>query len=425
MGNDSLRLVIVGGGIAGHAACRAALETSPDTEIIMVSKEPFSLYSPCLLPYYVAGEISRDRLFIEGYYGPVGGRVSFLKESRVIEIDPSRKSLTLDRGTLSYDRLILAVGGSGLTPPLPGIDLPGVFQFKTLGDVDDLMNRPARKAIVVGSGPIGVEAAIALKMRGMEVGLVELADQLLPTILDAAPAGLVQSLLVDAGIEAMVGEQVQGLEGKDRVEAVLTAKNRIPADLVVFAVGISPSAAVAEKAGIKIGKTGGIATDTFLRTSDPNIWACGDCVESLDRITGSPVLSILWPNAIAQGLVAGTNALGGEKLYHGSFSFVTVKLFDNFVFSFGPTSRSMADCVVTERKSRKGYARLLTKGERLVGVQVVGDDSWAGITSAILNHDRSLLWANSFKKGHIYQGPYALKLMTAISKSTLETCVKE
>lgn len=416
-GDKSLRLVIVGGGIAGHAACRSALETSPDAEIVMVLKEPFPLYSPCLLPYYVAGEISRDRLFIEGYSSPETGRVSFLRESKVIEIDPSRKSLTLGRGFLPYDRLILAIGGHGLTPPLPGINLPGVFQFKTLADADGLMDWPGKRAVVVGSGPIGVEAAIALNMRGMEVWLMELADQLLPAILDPAPAGIVQSLLAGAGIKVTVGEQVQGLEGKDRVEAVLTATNRIPADLVVFAVGISPSIDMAEKAGVRVGRTGGIATDPSLRTSDPNIWACGDCIESRDLITGLPALNMLWPNAIAQGSVAGINAMGGTKLYHGSFSFVVVKLFDSFVFSFGPTSQSLADCTVTEKKSRKGYARLLTKEERLLGVQIIGDDSWAGITSALLNCKRGLLTANSFRRGGICHTPHALGLMRPMAKS--------
>ncbi|MCX5805706.1 MAG: FAD-dependent oxidoreductase [Proteobacteria bacterium] len=410
-----MRLVVIGSGIASHAACRYALEISHNIEIIVISKDPLPLYSPCLLPYYVAGEISRDRLFIRGDYSPAMEHVSFMTDTKIVEIDPPRKLLILNQGTFSYDRLILALGGHGLTPPFTGIHLPGVFQFKTLNDVDSLMKWPGKRVVVVGSGPIGVEAAVALNMRGMKVCLIELANRLLPAILDDYPASIVQSMLTEAGIEVMVGERVQSLAGKDRVEAVLTTKSRIPADMVVFAVGVSPSIDIAEKAGVKIGKTGGIATDISLKTSDPSIWACGDCIESRDLVTGLPVLNMLWPNAVAQGSVAGINAVGGKKLYHGSFSFIVVNMFNTFVFSFGPTSQSMADCTATEIKSSKGYIRLLTKDMQLIGAQIISDDSWTGITSAILNHDRGLLLPNNLKRSLIFQAPRMLKLMRAIS----------
>jgi NADH oxidase (H2O2-forming) len=199
---------------------------------------------------------------------------------------------------------------------------------------------------------------------------------------------LVRDALVAAGIEVMVGAHVSALSGHDQVSAVVTDRGPVQADTVVLATGIRPSVTLAEEAGLKTGRTGGIVTDARLRTSDPDIWACGDCIESLDVVTGLPVLSMLWPNAKAQGAIAGTNAIGGDKIYAGSFSFVTVNLLDTFVFRFGSTSGSLANCAVAEQKSTKGYIRLIMTENRLAGVQIIGDDTWRGVTSAILNRRR-------------------------------------
>ena len=410
-----MRLVIIGSGIAGHRACRSALESREDLEVILVSKEVFPLYSPCVLPHYLAGQIPRDRLFLPADYEAVGGRVLFRMGTKVVGIDPARKSVLLAGEMLSYDRLILALGGYSVTPRIPGVDLPGVFHFKTLTDVDELIKWPAKRVVVVGSGPMGIEAALALNMRGMKVCLVEAMDRLLPAVLDVYPARIVQDSLLKAGIEVMVDEQVLSLEGQGRVEAVQTDKRRIPADAVVLTAGIRPAIDIAEEIGIEIGPKGGIVTDAFMRTSDPSIWACGDCVESFDAVTGLRALSMLWPNAVAQGSVAGINAAGGNKIYAGSFSFVTINLLDTFVFSFGPPFEASAECTVAEKTSRRGYARFLMKEKRLVGAQIIGDDSWTGITSSVLNRDRVSISGTSLKKHLIFQMLYSNKLTKLVS----------
>ncbi|MFH0786176.1 MAG: FAD-dependent oxidoreductase [Pseudomonadota bacterium] len=416
-----MRIVIIGSGIAGHSACRAVLESSKETEIVLITKEVVPLYSPCVLPHYLAGEISKEKVFLSGEFENGDDRVRLMAGSTVSQINRVQKHLILDHETLSYDQLILALGGYSVIPTLKGIDLPGVFHFKTLADVEKLLRWPGEKTVVVGSGPIGVEVAAALRRRGRAVCLVEFLDQLLPNILDPSPAKIVEAILGEAGIEIILGERVVSLEGKDRVEAVLTDKQTIPADSVVFAIGIRPEVDLAEKGGIKIGPLGGIVTDSFLRTNDPNIWACGDCIESFDVITQLPVLNMLWPNAREQGSIAGLNSTGGTRLYKGSFSFVTVTILNTFIFSMGRTSRSLVGATVKEKESEKGYTRLLIQENRLAGVQIIGDDSLAGmIVPNILNPERLLsLKTHSSRWNFLFPIPYPQNLMALLNNSTL------
>lgn len=414
-----MRLVIIGSGIAGHSACHSALESSANIEVFIVTNEVSALYSPCVLPHYLSGQISRKHVLISVDYRKDLARTHWIDQSTVAAIDRERKFVSLGHETLAYDRLILALGGYSVTPPIPGVNLPGVFHFKTLSDADKLIVWPGKRAVVVGAGPIGVEVATALASRGMQVSLVELRDQVFPAILDVAPARIVQKLLVDTGIQVIVGERVQCVTGKHRVEAVMTTRDTIPADLVVFAVGILPAVHVAEGAGLNIGQTGGIVTDPFLRTSDPYIWACGDCVETHDALTGFPTLNMLWPNAKSQGLIAGFNAAGGSKIYHGSLRCLAINVLETFVFSFGATSRSLPNCIVAEKETGRGVVRYLMQDGRVAGVQIIGDDSWAGIiTSTMLNPDRlSNLKANSGWKHLRFHIPHSYKLMELVGNS--------
>lgn len=258
-----MRLIIIGGGIAGHSACRSALEASGDVEVLLINGEPLPLYSPCLLPRYLAGEITRERLFLPMDYETAGGRVRLMTGVNIVEIDRERKTVLSDRGAHAYDRLILALGGHSVTPPVIGINLPGVFHFKTMNDANKLMKWCCQRPVVVGSGPIGIEVAAALRMRGMKVCLAELLDQIVPAILDVSAARIVQNILVKAGVEIVLGEQVQSLEGKDRVEAILTDNRRIAADSVIFATGIRPNVDLARKAGLKIGRLGVLKLTAF------------------------------------------------------------------------------------------------------------------------------------------------------------------
>jgi len=414
-----MRLIIIGSGIAGYSACRAALETSPDVEVVVVTNETGALYSPCVLPHYLSGQIPRKHVLIPMDYGKDVSRTRWIVQSTVTAIDRERKVISLDHETLAYDSLILAVGGYSVTPPIPGVDLPGVFHCKTLSDADKLIAWPAKKAVVVGAGPIGVEVATALASRGMQVSLIELKEQVFPAVLDYSPAQVVQKLLAEVGIQVMVGERVECVVGKHRVEAVLTTKGRISADLVVFAVGISPAVKIAKEAGLRIGQTGGIETDPFLKTSDPHIWACGDCVETNDALTRLAALNMLWPNAKSQGSIAGVNAAGGRKMYHGSLSCLAISVLETFVFSFGATSQSLPGCIVREKETGRGIVRYLMQNGRVAGVQIIGDDSWAGnITSTILNPDR--LWRlkpDSIRKHLRFHIPYSSKLMELVGDS--------
>ena len=416
----ALRLVIVGGGIAGYSACQAALAASTDSKVLLITHEMSSLYSPCVLPHYLGGEIPRDKVFLSGEYDFEDKRLEVITGAMVGSIEPANKFITLNHETIFYDQLVLALGGKAIIPPLAGIGLPGIFQFKTLSDADKLISWPARRAVVVGSGPIGVEVAAALRMRGMEVSLIEILDQLLPQLLDPLPAQIVANFLAEAGISILLGERVVGLVGKDRLAGVLTDRREIPAEVVIMATGIRPNIELPLKAGIAIGPLGGITTDNLLRTSDPNIWACGDCIESTDIITQLPALNMLWPNARHQGSIVGTNATGGIKRYTGSYSFVMVNFLKSFIFSVGLPSKFFPDSRIKDRKTAKGNIRLIFSKNRLVGAQIIGDDSWKGhIVSNIFNSPGRLPPQQDFSDGGArFRSAYFPKLVDLLKSSS-------
>ena len=177
-------LAIVGGGIAGHEAAFAARSADPDIRIVIITEEKHPLYSACVLADYVAGEIPREKVFLRSPEDYKKAQIEHISTRRVTNISPDQQILQFEGEDLFYDFLILATGSKPAIPPITGIDLEGVFFFKTIDDADQLKLHPAKSAIIVGSGPIGIELAMALNKRGCAVTIIELLDRLLPRVFD-------------------------------------------------------------------------------------------------------------------------------------------------------------------------------------------------------------------------------------------------
>ena len=381
-----MRVVIIGNGIAANTAASTVRRLDSQAEVVLVSEERVPLYSACVLADYLGEEIDRDRVFLKkaADYSEQGLKTLF--DQKATALDISNKRVFLDTGDITYDRLIIATGSEPVIPAIDGIDKQGIFTFKSITDADEVYQYGGKRAVVVGSGPAGIQVAIALKKRGYRVSLVELLEHVLPRMFDQYPASLLQNLLEEQNIEVLTSEKVVRFLGASAVEAVVTDKRQIECDLVVLAVGMRPRVDLAQQAGVEIGKLGGIKTDGHMLTSAANVYACGDCVQVKDRITGEDSLSLLWHSAKQQGETAGSNCAGIPKPYPGSLDMTVVNISDTQAVSIGRNLLGLqqGNVKVIEGYSKGSYYRLLVSQGVLAGVQLVGQARDAGILLNIM-----------------------------------------
>jgi NADH oxidase (H2O2-forming) len=393
-----MKVVVIGNGIGGFSAASTIRRLDNQGKITMISAEKSPLYSACVLPDYVSGKIPREKTFVkkEGDYKELGINTFFGYE--VKEIDPRVKKVTLDSGkALSFDRLVLATGSEAIGL---GEHKRGIFKVKTLKDADEILMHRGRKAIVIGSGAIGIEMAIALHHRHYEVTIVEMVDQILPLALDQKGADKVQGILEGQGIKVCNGESAKVVLGKEQVEGLQTDKRELECDTLVCALGMRPKVELAQKAGIKVGHTGGIKVDSHMETSVTGIYACGDCVEANDILTGEPSLNLFWHNANRQGSVVGRNCEGLTTHYPGSQNILNVDIFGNQVVGFGYTESALdkfrnlrtnngqpARPSIIEREKNGEYYRLVVFGDRCIGGQFIN-----------IKHDLGLMWSIMYQR---------------------------
>lgn len=373
-----MHVVIVGNGIAGATAAFQITGLDPEAKVTVYSEEETALYSPCIFGNYLSGEIERKALFLASLqqYNDRGIVTRF--GCSVKEINTQAHQVFTEQGSETYDKLILATGSQSVIPPIPGHGQQGVFTFKTLEDVKQIegyieMQIPER-AVVIGSGPIGVELAIHLKKRGLEVSLVELLDRVMPNLLDKKSAEMVRALLEEHGVRVVLGERVEEIRGGERVIEVITNQRKMPAQLVGLAVGVKPRVNLAHQAGIELGNSGGITVDAYMNSSMPDVYACGDCVETIDVVSKKPTLSLLWHTAKQQACVAAHNCLGCDQKYTGSLNFSIVDVFGWSAISCGRILGELPDInrEVNEIQTPDGILLQVFKDDMIKGVQFVG-----------------------------------------------------
>lgn len=396
------RIVIVGGVAAGASAATRARRMDPSAEIVVFEKSGYPSFANCGLPYYVGDIIrSREALLLQS--------PERFKRRFDIDVHVRHEVLRIDRqehrvevknlndGSTRwerYDRLILATGASPIVPPFARSSCRNVFVLRTIEDTDAMRafvdREPVRRAVIVGAGFIGVEAAEALVHRGVHVDVVELAPQVLPP-LDADMAKPVAKHLQAKGVELHLGQGVERFEiDGDRVTgACLPAGQTLAADLVLLSVGIRPSVALAKEAGLALGPSGGIAVNEYLQTNDPHIFAAGDAVEVVHAVTGKPVLIPLAGPANKHGRLAGEMAATDAKVPAPNVAgTAVVKAFDLTVAVTGLSRRAAekaglkAEHVIVKRGHHVGYypgAETMTiklvyepGTRRVLGAQIVG-----------------------------------------------------
>lgn len=370
-----MKLVIIGNGIAGNQVAFDVRKKDPRAGIVILSAEDVPEYDPCSLPYYLGGECLRADVFRKSPEDYADNRIELRYDARAVAIDPDKKRVTIHTGEqIGYDKLVLAHGGDLFVPPIPGIDNSGVFSCKQLAETQKLADHKGTSAVVIGSGAIGIEAAEALKRKGYEVYVIELMDWILPSLFDEATARRLETELTGYGIQVFTHEKVMEITGHGQVTGVITDRRTIDCDTVVVATGVVPGTALAQTAGIETGR--GIQVNRQMQTSVPDIYACGDCVETIDACTGEIAMFQLKHNAIEQAQVTARHILGEPVRYLGAYAFARAHFFDTHAATFGKTQRAL-DCVfgdkrIVEREDKNNYLRVVLLDNQIVGGQAIG-----------------------------------------------------
>ena len=317
-----MRLVIVGGVAAGTKAASRARRVDEGAQIVVYQEEPEPSISECGLPYLLSGVVEgRDELVARTPEQFAEKDIAVRVRHRVERIDPTNKRLSVRNlrsdETLedTYDRLIIATGAQAVLPPIPGADLEGIFKLRFLTDSDEVLRyieeRSPSRAAVVGGGYIGLEVAENLRRLGMEVSLIE-AEERVALAYGPEVAERVEEHLEENGVRVYTGAEVEEFTGDGRVRGVRFGGGELETDLVVVGVGIRPRVELAGEAGVELGPSGAIRVDSHMKTNLPDVWAAGDCVETVNLVSGEPAWVPLGDTANQMGRVAGTNAATGE-----------------------------------------------------------------------------------------------------------------
>ena len=407
------RLVVIGADAAGMTAARQARRRRDpdDLSIVAFERGRHTSYSACGIPYWIGGQVdSADDLVARTPQQHRDRGIDVRLRHEVVGIDLDRREVVardLDGGgevREGFDQLMVGTGATPVRPDWPGVDADGVHGVQTLDDgeaVQDTLDRhtsaggAAKRAVVVGGGYIGVELAESMVNRGLSVTMLERADQPM-TSLDPAMGALVREAMQGLGIEVRTGVSVEAIEaGADGwARAVVAAGEEYPADIVVLGLGTRPNTGLAREAGIEIGRTGGIVTDRRMRVlGQDGVWAGGDCVETVHRVTGLPVTIPLGTHANKQGRVAGINLGGGYATFPGVVGTAVSKVCDLEIGRTGLTQKEAERAgfafvtATIESDSRAGYypdaqrmtVQLLAEPGtgRLLGGQIVGREGAA------------------------------------------------
>jgi len=365
--------VVIVGGVAGGASTAARLRRlDEDAEIILFERGAHISYANCGLPYYIGGTISeRNALFVQTPQGFSSRfEIDVRTESEVLSVHRQSKAVEVKNQKTgetyweSYDKLVLSPGAEPVKPPIPGIEDSRIFTLRNVPDTDrikDFVDKEhPQRAVVVGAGFIGLEMAENLHKRGIFVTVVEMADQVM-TPLDYEMAALVHQHLKMHHVEFYLNDAVKAFHEDKRLDVILNSGRVLPADMVILSIGVRPESALAKEAGLKIGKTGGIAINGHMQTSDHHIYAVGDAVEFPNPIAGKPMIAYLAGPGNKQGRIAASHIAGRTvQPYKGTLSTAIAKVFDLTVASTGLSEKTL-------KRERIPYISSITHGASHAG----------------------------------------------------------
>lgn len=370
------KLLVVGNGMAAGRVLEHLFESDPKAfDVTVFNAEPRVNYNRIMLSPVLSGEKAYEDILIhdDAWYAANG--VDLRKGERIVAIRTDAKTVVTEAGDVhGYDKLLIATGSGPVIIPIPGHDLPGVVAYRDLDDVERMLAaaRTGGRAVVIGGGLLGLEAAAGLKAQGMEVTVLHLMPTLMERQLDPAAGYLLQRAIEARGIEVVCKANTHAIIGEDRVEGVRLDDGReIDCSLAVMAVGIRPATAVAKAAGLAVNR--GVLVDDAMRTSDPDVFAVGECVEHRGTCYG--LVAPLYEMA----KVAAAGLLGREAAYTGSVTSTKLKVTGIDLFSAGDFADARdREEIVLRDPTRGVYKRLVLKENRLIGAVLYGDTADGG-----------------------------------------------
>jgi NADH oxidase (H2O2-forming) len=393
------RIIVIGANAAGVEAASAARKKDRTAEITLVTEEKTPGYSRCGLPFVVGGQIPsfKDLIVYPSAYFQMM-KLNVKTETKATAINTTEKNVTIiDKAgateTLPYDSLVIATGADAFMPPIKGREKQGILNLRTLEDgekVLEAVQNGAKSAVIMGAGLIGLETGVAFIERGLKVTVVEMLPQILPAMLDADMAKLVQEHLQEKDMCILTDKRVEEFLGDDKVTGIMAGGEKIEADLFLSAFGVRANTKLAVDAGIPLGESRAIKTNGRMETDVKDVYAVGDCAEAPNLITHKPVCAQLGTIAVRHGKVAGANAAGAYSLFPGVLASAVTRLFDVEAGVTGLTEAAAKRTgieVVTGAISSKTKAdyypgalpvkvKLVVEKEsqRLIGAQIVGGE---------------------------------------------------
>jgi NADH oxidase (H2O2-forming) len=393
------RIIIIGANASGVEAASAARKKDRTAEITLITQEVNAGYSRCGLPFVIGGTISAFRdliVYPPAYFQML--KLNLRTETKALAINTKEKTVNVQSTggpveTLAYDALVIATGADSFMPPIKGREKPGILSLRDIEDgekIDAAVKAGAKSAVIMGAGLIGLEVGVGLMERGLTVTIVELLPQILPQLLDADMAKMVQEHLESKGMRILTRKGVEEFIGEEKVTAVIAGGEKIEADLFVSAFGVRANTRLAVEAGIPLGESRAIKTNGRMETEVRDVYAVGDCAEAPSIITHKPTCAQLGTIAVRQGKVAGTNAGGGYSQFSGVLASAVTMLFEIQAGNTGLTEtgaeRNRIEVVTgaISSKTRADYfpgakpikVKLVVEKEsqRIVGGQVIGGE---------------------------------------------------
>ncbi len=392
------RYLIIGNSAAGVGAAEAIRQVDKEGVLTIVSEESYPAYSRPLISKYLARERTLEGMLFRppDFYDE--NNILFLSGKKVTHLELDYQTASLDDDEqITWEKLLLAVGGKPIFPKMRGSDKTGVFTFTNLDDakaIDRFLDN-RRKAVVIGGGLIGISAAEALVKRGLDVAIVEMKETTLNTILDQQASLMVEEALKQAGLTIITGHTVVEVGGTESVEgAILNNGDTLPCDLLLVAIGVLPRCELALDAKLEMNR--GIVVDHHMATNHPDVYACGDVAQAYDFAYGENRLSPIWPNAYVGGRTAGFNMAGIQTKYPGGTAMNSLSYFGVDITSAGiATVPSSNGYEVVSKQESNTYQKIILKDSIIVGMIFVGNIEKSGIIFGLM---RDRVNVESFKR---------------------------
>src|SRR3989339_1561644 len=333
-----MNYIIIGASAAGISAIEAIRSVDKNGKITVISDENYAIYSRCVLSYYLAGIVTEDKLKYRNDNFFKNNNVEAILGKKVVSVLPDKKVKLSDGTELTFDKLLIATGSRSKMESIPGIEKEGVFGLRNIDDAKKIETRlnKTKSAVMLGGGLIGLRAAYALHKRGVKVTVVVKSKHVLSQMMGEEGASFIQNRMQEQGINILTELAAKEITGNKEVKGVILENgNKIDCETIVIGKGVQPNIELVKNTNIKT--DWGIVVNEYLQTTSIDIYSAGDIAQSSDLITGESTINALWPNAIAQGKVAGLNMVGKNIKYNGSIGMNSVEFFDLPTISYGIT----------------------------------------------------------------------------------------